>query len=121
MFTNNLLYFCKYCYLSINVNYKFVIFHFIILPQLTLCEHFKSITFVAFICMHKWHFISKILCILISFSAKVFSLVALIESISTLAATSLFNTVYNATLNLYHGFCFLMGAALVLICIFIAM
>ena len=54
------------------------------------------------------------------FSAKLFSLVALFESLSTLAATSLYNNVYNATLNLYHGFCFLMGAALVLICIFIS-
>ena len=55
------------------------------------------------------------------FSAKVFSLVALFESISTLAATSLYNSIYNATLNLYHGFCFLMGSGILGLCLIIAL
>lgn len=52
--------------------------------------------------------------------AKLFSLIGMFESIASLAATSLFNTVYNATLNFYHGFCFLMAAAFIGACIFIA-
>ena len=53
-------------------------------------------------------------------TGKVFTLVAVVESISTLAATSLYNTVYRATLDLYDGFCFLMGAGLIGLCIFVS-
>ncbi|XP_060602163.1 proton-coupled folate transporter-like [Ruditapes philippinarum] len=52
--------------------------------------------------------------------AKLFSLIGMFESVSTLAATSLFNTVYTATIDFYPGFCFLMAAVLSGICIFIA-
>lgn len=41
-----------------------------------------------------------------------FSVMAAFESIASLIATSLFNNVYNATLNFFHGFCFLMAAGI---------
>ncbi|KAH3844693.1 proton-coupled folate transporter-like [Dreissena polymorpha] len=44
---------------------------------------------------------------------KMFSLIALFESLASLVATSLFNTVYNKTLDFYHGFSFLMASAIV--------
>ncbi|XP_045187202.2 proton-coupled folate transporter-like [Mercenaria mercenaria] len=51
---------------------------------------------------------------------KLYSLIGMVESISTLAATSLFNTVYSATLDFYAGFCFLIAAVLVGCCLIIA-
>ncbi|XP_052769458.1 proton-coupled folate transporter-like [Mya arenaria] len=50
---------------------------------------------------------------------KLFSLMALFESIASMVATSLFNPVYNATLDFFHGFCFLMAAGIM--CIGIAL
>jgi len=45
-------------------------------------------------------------------SGKMFSLIGLFEAIAQLVATSVFNPVYNATLDFYHGFSFLMAAGI---------
>lgn len=45
--------------------------------------------------------------------SKMFSVMAMFESVSSLVATGLFNTVYNATLSLYDGFSFLMAAGII--------
>lgn len=53
-------------------------------------------------------------------SAKMFSVMSVFESVASLVATSLFNPVYNASLNVYHGLCFFMAAGIVMLALVIA-
>ncbi|KAL4238583.1 hypothetical protein ACF0H5_003290 [Mactra antiquata] len=52
--------------------------------------------------------------------AKLFSLIGIFESIASLAASSIFNNVYNATLEFFPGFCFLMAALIIGLCVLVA-